>query len=54
MDNMNSLQIARQNLLAAAGMDERHIERVLGRILDYKVDSADLYFQLCRQESWAL
>ncbi|MHB8424298.1 MAG: metalloprotease TldD [Gammaproteobacteria bacterium] len=51
---MNSLQIARQNLLAAAGMDERHIERVLGRILDYKVDSADLYFQLCRQESWAL
>ena len=50
----NPLQIARQSLLSAAGMDERQIERVLGRILDYKVDSADLYFQLSRHESWGL
>ncbi len=50
----NPMQMARQSLLTASGMDERHIERVLGRILDYEVDSADLYFQLCRQESWAL
>ncbi|MDE2195717.1 MAG: metalloprotease TldD [Gammaproteobacteria bacterium] len=50
----NPLQIARQSLLTAAGMDERQIERVLGRILDYQVDSADLYFQLSRHESWGL
>ena len=50
----NPLQIARQSLLSAAGMDERQIERVLGRILDYQVDSADLYFQLSRHESWGL
>ncbi|MGA9853552.1 MAG: metalloprotease TldD [Gammaproteobacteria bacterium] len=54
MDNTNPLQIARQNLLAASGMDEQQLSRVLDRILSYKVDSADLYFQASRHESWSL
>ncbi|MGH8284000.1 MAG: metalloprotease TldD, partial [Gammaproteobacteria bacterium] len=34
--------------------DEQQLSRVLDRILDYKVDSADLYFQASRHESWSL
>ncbi len=50
----NPLQIAKQNLLTTSGMDEQQLSRVLDRILDYKVDSADLYFQASRHESWSL
>ena len=44
----NPLQIAKQNLLGASGMDERQLQQVLDRILNYKVDAADLYFQIGR------
>ncbi|MGB9430519.1 MAG: metalloprotease TldD [Gammaproteobacteria bacterium] len=50
----NPLQIAKHNLLAASGMDEGQVSRVLDRILRYRVDSADLYFQASRHESWSL
>ena len=50
----NPLQIAKQNLLGASGMDERQLQQVLDRILNYKVDAADLYFQVSRHESWSL
>ncbi|MGH8400784.1 MAG: metallopeptidase TldD-related protein, partial [Gammaproteobacteria bacterium] len=50
----NALQIARNNLLASAGMDEQQLSRVLDRILSHKVDAADLYFQSSKHESWSL
>ena len=50
----NALQIARNNLLSSAGMDEQQLSRVLDRILSYKVDAADLYFQSTKHESWSL
>ncbi len=50
----NPLQIAKQNLLGASGMGELQLQQVLDRILNYKVDAADLYFQASRHESWSL
>ncbi|MDE2273520.1 MAG: metalloprotease TldD [Gammaproteobacteria bacterium] len=50
----NPLQIARQNLLAPGGLDEQAIARTLDHMLRYRVDDAELYFQLARHESWAL
>src|SRR5580704_6450309 len=48
------LQLAREGILAPAGLDEHRIEQALGVVLGSAVDSADLYFQLSRAESWAL
>src|SRR5574337_2116061 len=50
----NPLQIARQNLLTPGGLDEHAIARTLDNILRYRVDEAELYFQLSRHESWSL
>jgi TldD protein len=50
----NSLEIARQAILAPSGLDENQLADVLGRLMTRSVDNADLYFQLSRQESWAL
>src|SRR5690606_34712724 len=33
---------------------ENRLDRKLGLVMDYAVDSADLYFQVSREESWAL
>ena len=52
--NPNPLQIARQNLLVPGGLDEHAIARTLDNILRYRVDEAELYFQLSRHESWSL
>ncbi|MGH8373611.1 MAG: metalloprotease TldD [Gammaproteobacteria bacterium] len=35
-------------------MDEQQLSKVLDRILSYKVDAADLYFQSTKHESWSL
>jgi TldD protein len=42
------------DVLAPAGLEENHLSRTLGSILRGGVDYADLYFQVSRQESWAL
>jgi TldD protein len=42
------------DMLAPAGLEERHLNRTLGSILQGGVDYADLYFQVSRQESWTL
>jgi TldD protein len=42
------------DMLAPAGLEERHLSRTLGSILRGGVDYADLYFQVSRQESWTL
>jgi len=48
------LRFAREGILAPAGLDEGRIEQALGLVLGSAVDSADLYFQLSRAESWGL
>jgi TldD protein len=50
----SNLDIARQRLLAPAGIDERDLDRVFGSLLGHAVDSGDLYFQSVRYESWVL
>ena len=42
------------DVLAPAGLGESHLSSTLGSILRGGVDYADLYFQVSRQESWAL
>ena len=48
------LRFAREGILAPAGLDVGRVEQALGLVLGSAVDSADLYFQLSREESWAL
>jgi TldD protein len=48
------LAFARGQLLEAAGIGDQDLERALGTLLRGDVDSADLYFQLSRHESWSL
>ena len=48
------LAAARTALLGPAGLDEDAIARVLGDVMGHAVDYADAYFQLIREESWAL
>jgi TldD protein len=42
------------HMLAPAGLEERHLNSTLGSIVQGGVDYADLYFQVSRQENWAL
>ncbi len=49
-----SLDIARRTILAPSGLDEDRVANVLGTVMGYSVDYADLYFQLSRDESWSL
>ena len=42
------------DMLAPAGLEERHLSRTLGNVLRGGVDYADLYFQVSRRESWTL
>jgi TldD protein len=48
------LEVARQSILRPSGLDEDRIAGVLGSVMGYSVDYADLYFQLSREESWSL
>jgi TldD protein len=50
----NPLVLARASLLDAAGIGDRELNRALGTLLRGGVDSADLYFQVARHESWTL
>ena len=50
----NALQRARDLILAPSGLDEGRLEQALGSLLGAAVDSGDLYFQLAREEHWAL
>jgi TldD protein len=50
----DALPVARGALLAPAGLDEDAVARVLGDVMNHAVDYADVYFQLIREESWAL
>ncbi len=50
----NALECARELILAPSGLDEGRLEQALGSLLGAAVDSGDLYFQLAREEHWAL
>ncbi len=51
----NSLfSLAQQSLLAPHALEAGHLQQVLGQMLAYRVDYADLYFQYGRAESWSL
>src|ERR1043165_6320992 len=50
----DNLTLARQSILTPGGLDEGRLDRVLGLVMDHAIDAADLYFQVSREESWAL
>jgi len=52
--NLQPLELARRSILEPSGLDEERIAGVLGSVMGYSVDYADLYFQLSREESWSL
>ncbi|MGI9290463.1 MAG: PmbA/TldA family metallopeptidase, partial [Gammaproteobacteria bacterium] len=53
-DFENPVDIARNCLLVPTGLEDRHLDEALSRMLSGAVDSADLYFQYSRHESWSL
>jgi TldD protein len=48
------LELARSAILAPAELDENRVAGVLGEVMGYAVDYADVYFQSVREESWSL
>ena len=48
------LELARQTLLEAPGLNERALSQVMDKLLSRQVDAADMYFQYSRLESWVL
>ena len=50
----DNLSLARSTILAPGGLDEQRLDRTLGLVMDHAIDAADLYFQVSREESWAL
>ena len=48
------IEIAKNTLLAPAGLEENDLNKILGQILHHDIDSADIYFQASRYESWVL
>jgi TldD protein len=50
----DALSIAREVILRPSGLDDSRLDRIVSAVLTHAVDSADLYFQLAQQESWAL
>ena len=48
------LKLARDTLLAPAGLDDAALSRLMGQLMDGRLDYGDLYFQYSRHESWSL
>ena len=48
------LNIARELILRPGGLDDARLDAALSQVMSSSVDAADLYFQLAREESWAL
>lgn len=51
---MSVIAEVESRLLTPAQLDAGHLERTLGSLMRPGVDSADLYFQFARSESWML
>ncbi len=52
MDSL--LSLAEQRLLSPGGLDTKALEAVFSRLMGPQIDTADLYFQHARRESWML
>jgi len=50
----DALGVARELILRPGGLDDARLDQVFGEVLRHRVDFADLYFQIAREESWAL
>ncbi len=50
----NPLEIARNTLLAPAGLKESDLDHLMDQLLAADIDTADTYFQASRLESWTL
>src|SRR5690348_10177230 len=50
----DSLSIARELILRPSGLDDARLDVALSQVMSSSVDAADLYFQVSREESWAL
>ncbi|MGH8474549.1 MAG: metalloprotease TldD [Methylococcales bacterium] len=50
----NSLTLAREWILAPAGLGDSDLDRVMAELLAAPLDDAELYFQSSRYESWLL
>lgn len=50
----DALGIARDLILRPGGLDDARLDQVFGEVLRHRVDFADIYFQISREESWAL
>lgn len=50
----HALDLARQTLLDAPGLNESALSQVMDKLLSRQVDAADIYFQYGRLESWVL
>jgi TldD protein len=50
----DSLNLARRAILAPGGLDDQGLDRTLSLVMDHAIDAADLYFQVSREESWAM
>ncbi|MBF2760789.1 MAG: metalloprotease TldD [Ectothiorhodospiraceae bacterium AqS1] len=49
-----SLDIVRNDILASGGVEDHHLEATLSRLLEHRLDEAEIYFQSTRSESWML
>lgn len=54
MLDRDALPLATEAILAPAGLDLAHLEGVLGLMHEHRLDEAELYFQVAREESWSL
>jgi TldD protein len=52
--NDQALQLTVDRLLGPAGLEQRDLDRLLGRVMGRAVDAADIYIQALRQEAWTL
>ncbi len=50
----NAIDVVMSRVLEPAGLEERHLSNALGSIMTRDIDTADLYFQVGRQESWTV
>ncbi|MBK1716904.1 metalloprotease TldD [Thiocystis violacea] len=48
------IAIARDRILAPAGLTELDLDRLLGHLTNSAIDAADIYFQYSRLQSWVL
>ena len=47
-------EVARKTILEPASLSDSDLSSILGGIIRYDVDYADMYFQFTRSESWVL